>query len=263
MGIWAIPIPVFVVVLVVAVVCLVGAVWLLYQRKRLLESRKKALWLLYLFELSLQASISTLYNERVRSEGLQNACQEIINEYRGFREDVQERVKKRLVLKGIGAALSFVPGLALVDVLSDLADIGSDVEDADDKIKAAEAAFDKFSTDVGMEFADISSDDEISIALTQDEQEVFRDTFKWNINSDLKLLDASTVSSRVKDAIQNVGDSELITSGTDEDIKDVIEEILREVESCVTDALHCHQARKEQPDDNAAYSETVNPPPPK
>ena len=134
-------------------------------------------------------------------------------------------------------ALSFVPGLALMDVLSDLADIGSDVEDADDKIKAVEAALNKFSTDVGMEFADISSDDEISIALTQDKQEVFRDTFKWNINSDLQLLDGSTVSSRVKDTIQNVEDSELITLGTAEDIKDVVEEILREVESCVTDAF--------------------------
>ena len=93
MGILAIPIPVFVGVLVVAIVCFVGGVLLFIQRKRLLESRKQALWLLYLSEVSLQASVSALYNERMRSKALQNTCQKVINEYQEFREDIQERVK--------------------------------------------------------------------------------------------------------------------------------------------------------------------------
>ena len=255
MDIRAIPIPVLA---VVAVVCFIGGVWLFFQRKRLLESRKKTLWLLYLFEVSLQVSISTLYNERVRSKGLQNTCQEIINEYRGFREEVQERVKKQLVRKGIGVALSFVPGLALMDVLSDLADIDSGVEDADDKIKAAEAAFDKFSKDVGMEFADISSDDEVPIALTQDKQNVFKEAFEHNIDSDLETLDVSSLDACVENTVQNMEDSESIQSMTDEERDDAVEEILRKVEDIVKDSYWDYQARKKQPDEDAARSETVN-----
>ncbi len=233
---------------ILAVGCLGWALWIISQREKakILNSSRKALWLLYLFEVSLQASVSALYSERLRSKGLQDTCRETINRYEEFREEVQGKVKKRLVRKGIGAALSFVPGLALVDILSDLADMDSGVEDANDQIKEAEAAFYKFSKDWRVEFADISSDDEISIALTQDKREVFTNTFKWYIDPDLQILNASTVSSRVKDIIQNRDDVESITSMTDENIKDVVEDILREVEDYIKDSIRDHQVGKEE-----------------
>ena len=226
------------------------------EKKNILGSRKKALWLLYLSEVSLQASVSILHSERVRFTRLKTICQENLGEYSEFRDKIQETSKRRLVTKGMGVALGFVPGLGLIQVLSDLIDIGTDVEDASEWIQTTEEVLGKFSGSGGVEFSDISTDGEIPIALTQDKQSVFKEAFEQNIGSDLETLNASNLDSCVNDAIQNMDDSESIKSMTEDERDDAIAEILEKVKDYVTESYDDYnQTHEEQSEKNAARSE--------
>ena len=226
------------------------------EKKNILGSRKKALWLLYLSEVSLQASVSILHSERVRFTRLKTICQENLGEYSEFRDKIQETSKRRLVTKGMGVALGFVPGLGLIQVLSDLIDIGTDVEDASEWIQTTEEVLGKFSGSGGVEFSDISTDGEIPIALTQDKQSVFKEAFEQNIGSYLETLNASNLDSCVNDAIQNMDDSESIKSMTEDERDDAIAEILEKVKDYVTESYDDYnQTHEEQSEKNAARSE--------
>lgn len=226
------------------------------EKQRILENRRNALWLLYLSELSLQASVSALHREQQRSASLKESHQGTLNKYGKFAEKVQNSAKRRLVGKGVGAALSLVPGLGLFEVAKDLIEIASEAEETSEEIKTVTDAFTELSSDVETEFSNISTDDEVPIALTQDKQNVFKEAFEQNVGSDLDTLNASSLESCVKDTVLNMGDSETVQSMTDEEQDDAIEEILRKVEDVVKDASRDHQDRKERQERNADRSET-------
>ena len=226
------------------------------EKAKILESRRNALWLLYLSELSLQASVSALHRERGRSTNLRKSHQGTLDKYREFAEKVQNRTKRRLVSKGVGAALSLVPGLGLFEVAKDLIEIAAEAEEAGEGIGSVTDAFTKLSSDVETGFSNISTDDEVPIALTQDKQNVFKEAFEQNIDSDLETLNASSLDSCVKDSILNMEGSESIQLMTEREQEDLIKDIFRQVEDYVKDASRYHQDRKEQQEGNAARSET-------
>ena len=214
------------------------------EKQEILESRRNALWLLYLSEISLQASVSALHKEQNRSTNLGKSHQETIDKYRGFHTKVQEEAKRRLVRKGIGAALGLVPGLGLLEVSSSLVEIAVDADETLQEINTAEEAFTKLFSDTKTKFSSISTD-EIPIVLTPDKQNVFKEAFEQNIDSDLETLDASSLDSCVKDTVLNMEGSESIQSMTEEEQEDAIEGIFRQVEDYVKNAYRDHQVRKE------------------
>ena len=101
------------------------------------QSNENALWLLHLSEQSLQSCGGALLSEQHRHQGvkknyktLHQSYSETADSYKDFREEVQRKARRRLVKKGIGVVLSFVPGVGLIDVLSDLGEIASTAADA-------------------------------------------------------------------------------------------------------------------------------------
>lgn len=225
------------------------------EKDIILKSRGKVLWLLYLSEISLQASVSALYGEQVRSKGLKKDFEETVNKYQEFHTNVQTRAKRRLVNRGIGTALSLVPGLGLLDLLTDLVDINNDVEGATEGIDFAKEALNRFSSGVETEFSHISNDDEIPITLTPDEQRVFKETFEQNIGS-VETLNASTLNSCVKGTIRDMESSESIQLMAEEEREAAVAKIFEKVEGFITKYYDYHQVCKEQSEENAARSET-------
>lgn len=103
------------------------------------QSNANALWLLYLSEQSLQSCGGALLSEQHRYQGLEQDYKTLhqgysktADAYRAFRKKVQDQARKRLVKKGFGVVLSFVPGVGLFDVLSDLGEIVRTVADTAD-----------------------------------------------------------------------------------------------------------------------------------
>ena len=101
------------------------------------QSNANALWLLYLSEQSLQSCGGALLSEQHRYQGLEKNYKtlhqsygETADSYKDFREEVQRKARRRLIKGGIGAALSFLPGVGLIHVLSDLGEIVSITADA-------------------------------------------------------------------------------------------------------------------------------------
>ena len=252
-----------VVISIFAVGCLVGlAVWLFFQKRRLSRElcdaksgKREVQRLLYLSQVSLQASVGAFYSERVRSDHLENTCAKTVNNYHGFREKIKERAESRLVRKGVAAAASFVPGLGLLDVLGDFSDMLSDLGDNLEEIVTAEEELKRFSDGIGTDFSDISTDGEIPIALTPDAQSVFTEAFKQNMSS-VEKLEASTVDSCVKDTIQNMRDLESIKSMDTDELHYAIKEIFEKVKDYVSEESDHSQTREEQSEENASRLET-------
>ena len=103
------------------------------------QSNANALWLLYLSEQSLQSCGGALLSEQHRYQGLEKNYKTLhqgysktADAYGAFREEVQRKARQRLVKKGVGVVLSFVPGVGLIDVLSDFGEIVSTAADTAD-----------------------------------------------------------------------------------------------------------------------------------
>ena len=245
-----------------AVVCFGGlAAWLFIQKRRLSRElcdakseKREAQRLLYLSQVSLQASVGAFYSERVRSDHLENTCAETVNNYREFREKIKEKAESRLARKGIAAAASFVPGLSLLDILGDLSDILSDIGDNLEEIVAAEKALKRFSNVPRADFSDILTDVDIPIALTPDAQNVFIEAFKQNMSS-VEKLETSIVDSCVKDTIQNMRDLESIKSMNKDELHNAIKEIHEKVKDYVLEDSDHSQTRGEQSEGSASRLE--------
>lgn len=102
------------------------------------QSNQAALWGLYLCEVSLQVCGAALENESSRSQrliekyhGLERNYKETVQVYSDFRDKIQRKARRRLVKKGVGVALTLVPGAGLIDVLSDLGEIASAATDVE------------------------------------------------------------------------------------------------------------------------------------
>lgn len=103
------------------------------------QSNANALWLLYLSEQSLQSCGGALLSGQHRYQGLEQDYKTLhqgysktADAYGAFRQKVQDQARKRLVKKGFGVVLSFLPGVGLIDVLTDLGEIAITAADAAD-----------------------------------------------------------------------------------------------------------------------------------
>lgn len=96
------------------------------------QSNQAALWGLYLCEVSLQVCGAALRSESNRSKRLVGHYRRLEQTYSAFRDDVQSKARQRMVRKGIGVALALIPGVGLIDLLSDLGEIASAASTAGD-----------------------------------------------------------------------------------------------------------------------------------
>ena len=108
------------------------------ERNQIAQNYNDAIQLLYLSTLSLQACGIALRRALNRSKyldkqyrGLADKYNELLDNYLDFSEKIKSKARQRLVRRGIGVALTFVPGLALIDILGDLGDILDVATEAD------------------------------------------------------------------------------------------------------------------------------------
>ena len=160
------------------------------------QSNENALWLLYLSEQSLQSCGGALLSEQHRYQGLEKNYKtlhqsygETADSYKNFREEVQSKARKRLVKKGIGVALSFVPGVGLIHVLSDLGEIASTAADAADTTDEIRDTLNELpdpgelSTDAAFEPLSFSTDgEEMPTGLTQEAQDAVNEVLAQSLS---------------------------------------------------------------------------------
>ena len=111
------------------------------ELQQVAQSNNNAIQLLYLSTLSLQACGIALRRELDRSKGLDeeyrslaNRYNDLLDNYQDFSEDIKSKARQRLVRRGLGVALAFIPGLALIDILGDLGDILDVATEADEEV---------------------------------------------------------------------------------------------------------------------------------
>lgn len=101
----------------------------------------EAIQILYLSTLSLQTCGIALRRALNRSKyldeeyrALAGRYNDLLDNYQDFSADVKSKARQRLVKRGFGVALAFVPGLALIDILGDLGDILDVATEADEAV---------------------------------------------------------------------------------------------------------------------------------
>ena len=111
------------------------------ELQQVAQSNDNAIQLLYLSTLSLQACGIALRRELDRSQrydeeyrDLTDKYNDLLDNYQDFSEEIKGKARQRLVRKGIGVVLAFVPGLALIDILGDLGDILDVATEADEAV---------------------------------------------------------------------------------------------------------------------------------
>ena len=198
------------------------------------KSNENALRLIHLFKLSLRGTTVFLHSERARatrlikkyqkleedSRELHQNFQKTVTEYKEFREEVERKAKRRLARVGVGAALSLVPGIGLIQVANDLIELvnfaneiaeGADLSAiesfklSDDEIESL-AGFAVLST-IPLPLSEMPSDEdstEVPGALTRDYQSIVKETFEGNMGPDIETPDISDLNAFVKDMIQRL-----------------------------------------------------------
>lgn len=160
------------------------------------QSNENALWLLYLSEQSLQSCGGALLSEQHRYQGLEKNYKTLhqsygktADSYKNFREEVQSKARKRLVKKGIGVVLSFVPGVGLIHVLSDLGEIASIAAGAAETTGEIRDTLNELpdpgelSTDAAFEPLSFSTDgEEIPTGLTQEAQDTVNEVLAQSLS---------------------------------------------------------------------------------
>lgn len=167
------------------------------------QSNENALWLLYLSEQSLQSCGGALLSAQHRSkhligihqgleqnyETLHQGYSKTAAAYEAFRKKVQRKARQRLVKKGIGVVLSFVPGVALIDVLSDFGEIASTAADAADTTDEIRDTLNELpdpgelSTDTAFEPLSFSTDGaEIPTGLTPEAQDTVNEVLAQSLS---------------------------------------------------------------------------------
>ena len=104
------------------------------QRSDLLQCNKKTRWILYLSMASLQGTGVTLLEEQKKMIDLREKHIGVIRNYKDLREDVKSKATRRLAKKAGEVILSFVPGLSMIPLLSDMGEILEAVSAADDVV---------------------------------------------------------------------------------------------------------------------------------
>ena len=160
------------------------------------QSNANALWLLYLSEQSLQSCGGALLSEQHRYQGLEQnyktlhqGYSETAAAYGAFREEVQRKARQRLIRGGVGVALSFLPGVGLIHVLSDLGEIVSITADAAETTGEIRDTLNELpdpgglSTDAAFEPLSFSTDgEEIPTGLTPEAQDTVNEVLAESLS---------------------------------------------------------------------------------
>ena len=164
--------------------------------------------------------------------GLANAYNDLVDTYGGFREEVKSKARRRLAKKGVGIALAFVPGLALIDILSDLGDILAVATEADEAIDV----FDVELGDTQESIASSSSDmPEVSesdmpidnpslLPLIPNAPSGVMLALQQNVNANNNTPDPSDLDAFVKDILRYMMD--LVQSLTDDMYQEAIADMI-------------------------------------
>ena len=160
------------------------------------QSNANALWLLYLSEQSLQSCGGALLSAQHRYQGLEQdyktlhqGYSETADAYGAFREEVQRKARRRLIRGGVGVALSFLPGVGLIHVLSDLGEIASITADAAETTGEIRDTLNELpgpgglSTDAAFEPLSFSTDgEEIPTGLTPEAQDTVNEVLAESLS---------------------------------------------------------------------------------
>lgn len=195
------------------------------QLKEVSKSNEKALQLLHLFELSSQLTVLALYSEVSRATHLGGQYKELyaeyeesLNRYKELCEKIERKAKQRLVRSGVGAALSLLPGVGILQLVGDLAelanfvsDIAEGTADVSDMLSVAELSIDLMN--LLEDFIDLKSieslqpeisSDQGSEKVKQEYQIIFKEVFAENLAQDNKKPDASDFDNFLKAMIQHM-----------------------------------------------------------
>ena len=238
-----------IVISAVAVVCLGLAIWFWFELEKVKTDRNKfegqlktaekdkndALWQLYLSEVSLLTSVSALYNERRRFVDLKKISDETLGSYRKFRKNVETKAEKRLVRKSAAVAMSFIPGLGLLDILGDIGEILADAGDASEFIDNMPNEIKKLAKIPSeLPFDESMINDDTPFDLIENSHKTFQESFKNEFiefdESDGQMnVDASELKTFVDDTIQSTQDLEPVKSITEEERQKIIDRTLDRV----------------------------------
>lgn len=212
------------------------------ERDQIAQSNDNAIRLLYLTTLSLQACGIALRRELDRSKrlgenyrNLANAYNQLVGHYENFREDIKSKARQRLVRKGIGVALAFIPGLALIDILGDLGEILDVATEADEAVDVLDVNLD----DIDKSAASSSEAPEISdtgmpiegvsfLPLIPRAQNGVEETLQQNISMERTTRDPSDLDAFVVDILQYM--KALVNSLTDDEHRKAIVEMINNLQ---------------------------------
>ena len=213
------------------------------QLNQTTQNYNDAIYLLYLSTLSLQACGIALRRELDRSKrldeeyrGLADRYNDLLANYQDFSEDVKSKARQRLVRRGIGVVLAFVPGLALIDILGDLGDILDVATEAD---AAVDGLYPVASDDIVKSAASSSETPEVSesgmpiegvsfLPLIPRAQTGIEGTLQQNVSMERTTREPSDLDAFVADILQYM--KALVNSLTDDEHREAIVEMINNLQ---------------------------------
>ena len=163
------------------------------------KNLKKALWLLYLLRLLLQANmLRLLQTEKV---------------YTTFCEEVQRKARGRVARRAVTAIAGLLPGVGLIDLVVGMGDILEDVTDVADIIANLSVSLPQPKVSVGASL----------LTLRENAPSQVAESLKA---LDLEALDMETLSVCVKEAVQGLENS--VESMSAAELSEAIEEVVDE-----------------------------------
>ena len=105
------------------------------QRDDLSQQNKKTRWILYLSMVSLQGTGVALLEKQKKMTDLGKKHTGLICNYKDLHEDIKSKATRRLAKKAGEVILSFVPGLSMIPLLSDMGEILETLSDTDDIVE--------------------------------------------------------------------------------------------------------------------------------
>ena len=113
------------------------------EREDLSQQQKKTRWVLHLSMMSLQGTGVALLKEQKKITDLHGEHIGLIRNYKDLHENIKSKARRRLVKKGGEVILSFIPGLSLISILSDVGEIL-------EAVSAADVIVDNLDEDIGI-----------------------------------------------------------------------------------------------------------------
>ena len=231
------------------------------------KDKENALMAFYITHFTLKASISVLFSREHQYKQLKNAAVGTNESYKDFRNTVKSKAERRLVRKGAAVAMSFIPGLGLIDILGDLGEIIGDVDSASETLGAMSTTIEDLplnTANIACHFVPDMVDDDISSdGLLEDAHNTLAKSFDEEFEEDLDNLspdeppNADRLELFAKHTMHKIGNLGLLPSMNAEEEKDFIEDIFEKAKELVEEAIDQHRTQKQNPDENDDASQDV------